>query len=62
MNTVPHVQDFVNDLNDSVAQVKLEGPAAKKSGSAAIYGMAGALPAGPVDELMKSFIDEMLKV
>eukprot|EP00544_Gedaniella_sp_CCMP2646_P012986 CAMPEP_0202500582 /NCGR_PEP_ID=MMETSP1361-20130828/33610_1 /ASSEMBLY_ACC=CAM_ASM_000849 /TAXON_ID=210615 /ORGANISM="Staurosira complex sp., Strain CCMP2646" /LENGTH=601 /DNA_ID=CAMNT_0049133083 /DNA_START=44 /DNA_END=1849 /DNA_ORIENTATION=+ len=62
MNTVPHVQDFVNDLKDSVAQVKLEGPAAKKSGSAAIYGMAGALPAGPVDELMKSFIDEMLKV
>jgi sphinganine-1-phosphate aldolase len=62
MNTIPYIQDFINDLGDSVAEVRKEGPAAKKSGPAAIYGMAGGLPAGPVDELMKSFIDELLKV
>jgi len=60
MNTIPHVQDFINDLRDSVAEVREEGPAAKKSGSAAIYGMAGCLPSGPVDELLKCFTDQTL--
>lgn len=60
MNTIPHVQDFIDDLRDSVQEVRKEGPAAKKSGSAAIYGMAGSFPAGPVDELLKCFTDQTL--
>ena len=60
MNTIPHVQDFIDDLRESVEEVRKEGPAAKKSGSAAIYGMAGSFPAGPVDELLKCFTDQTL--
>lgn len=60
MNTIPHVQDFIDELSESVATVRMEGPSAKKSGSAAIYGMAGGFPAGPVDELLKCFTDQTL--
>lgn len=60
VNTIPHVQVFINDLRDSVEEVREEGPAAKASGSAAIYGMAGNFPAGPVDVLLKCFTDQTL--
>jgi sphinganine-1-phosphate aldolase len=60
MNTIPYVDKFINDLRDSVDEVRKEGPGAKKSGSAAMYGMAGSFPAGPVNELLRIFIDQTL--
>jgi sphinganine-1-phosphate aldolase len=60
MNTIPYVDKFISDLRDSVDEVQKEGPDVKRSGSAAMYGMAGSLPAGPVNEILRIFTDQTL--
>ena len=52
---------FLNDLNLSVKYV-LENPDISKHGSAAVYGMTSALPAGPVREILKVYNDVILDV
>lgn len=52
---------FLADLNDVLASIKVDSEAAKKTdGTAAIYGMAGSMPAGPVNELLKVYNDVVL--
>ena len=61
--TVAHVgksQQFLADLQESVQEV-LDNPDAV-GGKAAIYGLTAALPAGPVNELLKVYNDVVLKV
>lgn len=60
LNTVPYVDNFIADLRSSVEEVRIEGPSAKDTGNAAIYGMANNVPAGPVNELLRSFTDVTL--
>jgi sphinganine-1-phosphate aldolase len=60
LNFIPRVSKFIDDLRDSVDEVRKEGPGAKQSGSAAIYGMAGSFPAGPVNEMLRIFTDQTL--
>lgn len=50
-------QQFVDDLKDSVAEV-MKNPKEKASGSAAIYGMAQAVPDRTlVEELASHYLD-----
>lgn len=61
LSFVTAVDTFLKELREAVAEVRKEGAGAKKSGDAAIYGMAGSLPAGPVNEMFRCFIDLALK-
>mmetsp|Transcript_41251 Transcript_41251/g.86595 ORF Transcript_41251/g.86595 Transcript_41251/m.86595 type:complete len:636 (+) Transcript_41251:50-1957(+) len=63
--TIPvakHADKFVQDLNEVVQMVRAEngGAEKKEGGTAAMYGKAGSLPAGPISELLKSYTDCML--
>lgn len=53
---VPHADLFVRDLKAAVAQVAAE-PNNNDQGTAGIYGMAGSIPKGPVNDLLKAFLD-----
>ena len=55
-------------VTQSVEEVKLSvledlkmGKKRKTRGNAAIYGMASALPAGPVNEMLRTYTDVVLK-
>ena len=60
--TAKHADLFIKDLSNVLSSIKLEsdGNAKKTDGSAAIYGMAGSMPAGPVNELLKVYNDVVL--
>ena len=58
-----HDGDFIADLKDAVAHIATlteAGNTAEVTGSAAIYGMTGSLPAGPVLALLKEYNDVIL--
>ena len=59
---VGHAQTLLNDLNECVLSVKnnSNNGNSKKNGSAAIYGMTTALPAGPINEILKIYNDVVL--
>ena len=62
----PEVEDkFIADLEQCVAEVKAEkaasGAGEDENSTAAIYGMASGMPAGPVKELMYTYTDVKLK-
>jgi len=70
--TLRHVgkeERFLKDLRESAGEVMAEvvaerakeGGKAKKKGNAAIYGMAATLPAGPMNEMLKTYTDCVLK-
>mmetsp|Transcript_28439 Transcript_28439/g.44221 ORF Transcript_28439/g.44221 Transcript_28439/m.44221 type:complete len:653 (-) Transcript_28439:136-2094(-) len=63
--TIPvakHADRFVQDLKEVVQKILAENGGAnkKEGGTAAMYGKAGSLPAGPISELLKSYTDCML--
>lgn len=63
--TIPvakHADRFLKDLKEVVQKVISEngGVDKKEGGTAAMYGKAGSLPAGPISELLKSYTDCML--
>eukprot|EP00981_Chlorochromonas_danica_P003282 scaffold636_cov170-Ochromonas_danica.AAC.4 len=61
--TVTHIgreEKFLKDLSDAVKRVR-ENPN-PNAGNAAIYGLTGSLPPGPVNELLKAYNDVVLKV
>ena len=51
---------FLKDLQESLDEVSKMSSNAKVEGKAAIYGMASALPSGPVNELLKAYNDVVL--
>ena len=55
---------FVDDLAASVTAVVAAnaGGNRKKGGSSAIYGMAGTMPNGPINVILRSYNDAVLKV
>ena len=53
----PQAAALVQDLKEAVAAVRKEDPSNSKKGTAGIYGMTGSLPEGPVNELLKTFLD-----
>jgi len=66
--TLRHVgkdQAFLKDLREAAAAVLTEvkeGKGKKAAGNAAIYGMAATLPAGPINEMLKTYTDCVLTV
>jgi len=63
LQTVPHADKFVSELQSVVQEIKLEGNQGnegKKEGNAAVYGLAGSLPPGPVASLLKIYTDATL--
>ena len=61
VRTVRREQEFLFDLGDSVKTLMQDGASAL-AGHAAIYGVASALPAGPVEEIMKAYHDVVYRV
>ncbi len=59
---VGHAQKLLQDLNDCVLSIKnnSKNGNAKSNSSAAIYGMTTALPAGPINEILKIYNDVVL--
>jgi len=63
LNVCSVAENLLQDLKETVQEVYKEAAAAgggtklKKKGSAAIYGMSGSLPAGPVNEVLKCYND-----
>lgn len=53
---------FLADLEKAVNHVKADPEAAAKEGNAPVYGMASSMPAGPVDEILCTYTDIILKV
>lgn len=60
LNTVHHVDKFLSDLEESTLEARKEGAVGKTKGTAAIYGTTNNLPAGPVKDLLRVFIDLLL--
>jgi glutamate/tyrosine decarboxylase-like PLP-dependent enzyme len=59
--TAQHADTFINDLTQVVSSIKLDDESTRKTdGTAAIYGMAGSMPTGPVNELLKVYNDVVL--
>ena len=59
--TIPHADAFIHELKSVVAEVRKEGnDGGKESGNAAVYGLAGSLPPGPVATLLKCYTDAVL--
>jgi sphinganine-1-phosphate aldolase len=57
LNVVPMVQQFLDDLSESVHAVRKEGTSGKKKGSAAMYGSVGGIPEGPVNQILEIYTD-----
>ena len=55
-------EDFIHDLQEAVKHACEMAARGEASGSAAIYGMTGSLPEGPVNELLKEYNDCLLDV
>ena len=58
--TIPHEDKFIDELKSVVDEVRKEGNAGNEEGNAAIYGLAGSLPPGPVATLLKCYTDAVL--
>ena len=61
LNVVPHAKEFLQDLRQAVEDVKKEDPGESKKGSAGIYGMSVSIPEGPVNDLMRVWLDLFLE-
>lgn len=61
VRTLGREQEFLSELEDAVKTLFQSGEKAL-AGQAAIYGVASALPAGPVEEIMKAYHDVVYKV
>lgn len=63
VRTVGHEGKFLKDLEEATAAVRAStGDKVDDDSSAAIYGMAGGMPNGPVKELMFTYTDIKLMV
>jgi|AntRauTorckE5430_2_1112549.scaffolds.fasta_scaffold18875_1 sphinganine-1-phosphate aldolase len=60
LKTVDHKDDFITNLENVVKDLLLNPTEKKEGSSAAIYGATGAMPAGPVNELLKVYTDVTL--
>mmetsp|Transcript_17876 Transcript_17876/g.23835 ORF Transcript_17876/g.23835 Transcript_17876/m.23835 type:complete len:108 (+) Transcript_17876:349-672(+) len=61
LKTVSFASEFVKELRECVEEVQKKGDGGgKKGGNAALYGMAGSLPAGPLDDMCKCYLDVIL--
>lgn len=60
LNVAPRAETFVEELASAVEEEVLETKGGKKRGSAGIYGMAGSIPEGPVNHVLKEFLDGAL--
>ena len=61
LRTVEHKDKFIDDLSTCVDEVVFEGNDGALTGNAAIYGMSGSMPPGPINELLKCYTDTILK-
>ncbi|GMH64415.1 hypothetical protein TrST_g2494 [Triparma strigata] len=61
LRTVEHKDKFIDDLSQCVDEVVFEGNDGALTGNAAIYGMSGSMPPGPINELLKCYTDTILK-
>ena len=61
LRTVDHKSKFIADLTSCVSEVVDEGNDGELTGNAAIYGMSGSMPPGPINELLKCYTDVILK-
>lgn len=60
LRTIQCKNKFIRDLKRVVATAMEEEKGDTASGTAAVYGMAGSMPAGPVDDLLKCYTDVTL--
>jgi sphinganine-1-phosphate aldolase len=61
LNVVPHAEEFLQDLRQAVEDVEKEDPEESKKGTAGIYGMSVSIPEGPVNDLLRVWIDLFLE-
>jgi sphinganine-1-phosphate aldolase len=61
IQTSLHKEKFITDLLNAVKIVQ-QSDGNKKSGNAAIYGMAGSMPSGPINELLSLYTDSNLSL
>jgi glutamate/tyrosine decarboxylase-like PLP-dependent enzyme len=58
LSTVPHITKFLQDLEKSVIKCARHKEGKRHNGgTAAMYGMTGTLPKGPVNELVNAYTD-----
>jgi len=63
VQTVGHEAKFLANLQESLDFAKAAVKAGDKDdGSAAVYGMASSMPAGPVKQLLYAYTDVKYKV
>ena len=60
LKTVEHMEKFMDDLEECVDEVLDEGNDGALTGNAAIYGMSGSMPPGPISELLCCYTDTMM--
>jgi glutamate/tyrosine decarboxylase-like PLP-dependent enzyme len=57
----PQAELFLTDLKEAVAQVEKEDPSHSQKGTAGMYGLAGSVPEGPVNDFLRTFLDLSLR-
>ena len=55
------VHQSVEQVRVAIMEDKAQGKHRKKCDNAAIYGMASTLPPGPINEMLKTYTDVVLK-
>ena len=61
LRTVEHKDKFLDDLESCIDEVFEEGNSGPLTGNAAVYGMSGSMPPGPVNELLKCYTDVLFQ-
>lgn len=54
---VDREEELLSDVREVVAELEGEGAEADEGATAPIYGMASALPAGPIQEMLATYVD-----
>jgi len=63
--TLRHVNKtdrFLSDLQDCIDEIHRNPAGLSKEGNAPIYGLAASLPSGPLNEVLQTYVDVVLKV
>lgn len=60
--SAPYIDQFIKDLQECAIIMLKQDNSSAKTGSAPIYGMASALPPGPIASVLESYVDVTLEV
>mmetsp|Transcript_20737 Transcript_20737/g.34242 ORF Transcript_20737/g.34242 Transcript_20737/m.34242 type:complete len:572 (-) Transcript_20737:30-1745(-) len=62
LRSAPHADRFIRDCESCAEDILANPNSVSKGGNAPMYGMAAAMPNGPVEDMLRTYTDVVLKV